>query len=399
MAKTAKGRGAQGAGTIRKKVVTRNGKKYQYWEARITTGRDPGTGKQVQRSITGQSQKEVREKMTEMLSAINKGVYQAPNKITVAEWFKEWLETFVAGKVKPYTYTGYDVVIRNHVNPSLGAMQLQTVKGTHIQRMYNKMLEGGTAPKTIKNVGAVMHKAFGVAVKQGMIQLNPCDNAELPPMQQHEIKPLTDADIPAFLQAIEADPMCNAYALCLLAGLREGECLGLSWSQIDFDKQQITISQQLQKDKAKGGDYYIAPFTKSSKPRTIKPPAIAFEYLRREQKRQTANKLHTGAAWNNPHNLVFTNDLGGNLKIFTFYSHFKKIVTGIGRPDARPHDLRHTAATVAIASGADVKSVQSMLGHATASFTLNVYAHTSEKMMADTADRMQNYYSNLDKKA
>ena len=84
------------------------------------------------------------------------------------------------------------------------------------------------------------------------------------------------------------------------------------------------------------------------------------------------------------------------MKIFTFYSHFKRIAARIGRPDARPHDLRHTAATVAIASGADVKSVQSMLGHATASFTLNVYAHTSEKMMEDTADRMQNYYSTLD---
>ena len=337
--------------------------------------------------------------MNELLNSLTKGTYQAPNKITVEAWFKEWLDTFVAGKVKPYTLAGYDVVIRNHVNPTFGAMQLQAVKGTHIQRMYNKMLDGGTAPKTIKNVGAVMHKAFGVAVKQGMIPLNPCDNAELPAMQQHEIKPLTDSDIPDFLKAIEADPMCNAYALCLFAGLREGECLGLSWSQVDFEKRQITINQQLQKGKAKGQGYYIAPFTKSSKPRTIKPPAIAFEYLKREQKRQAMNKLQAGQMWSNPNDLVFPNETGDNLKIFTFYSHFKRIAASIGRPDARPHDLRHTAATVAIASGADVKSVQSMLGHATASFTLNVYAHTSEKMMEDTADRMQNYYSNLDKKA
>ena len=270
MAKTAKSRGAQGAGTIRKKTVTRNGKKYQYWEARITTGRDPGTGKQIQRSISGQTQKEVREKMTNALNEINRGTYQAPNKITVEEWFKEWLETFVAGTVKPYTYSGYDAVIRNHVNPALGAMQVQAVRGTHIQRMYNSLLSNGAAPKTIKNIGAVMHKAFSVAVKQGMIPVNPCDNAELPAAQQHEIRPLTDADIPAFLQAIEADPMCNAYALCLFAGLREGECLGLSWGQVDFEKQQITVNQQLQREKAKGGEYYIAPFTKSSKPRTIR---------------------------------------------------------------------------------------------------------------------------------
>lgn len=389
-------RAAQGAGSLRKKIVTRNGKTYEFWEGRIEI---PSEGKRVQRSITGKTQKEVRQKMNELLNSLDKGTYQAPHKITVSEWFKEWLDTFVEGKKKPYTVAGYDVVIRNHVNPNLGQMQLQAVRGTHIQRMYNKMLDNGTAPKTIKNVGAVMHKAFSVAVKQGMISVNPCDNAELPPMQQHEIKPLTDADIPVFLQAIETDPMCNAYALCLFAGLREGECLGLSWAQVDFEKRSITINQQLQKGKSKGQGYYIAPFTKSNKPRTIKPPAIAFDYLKREQKRQAANRLQAGQMWDNAHNLVFTNETGGNLKIFTFYSHFKRIAASIGRPEARPHDLRHTAATVAIASGSDVKSVQSMLGHATASFTLNVYAHTSEKMMEDTADRMQNYYSNLDKKA
>jgi integrase len=81
--------------------------------------------------------------------------------------------------------------------------------------------------------------------------------------------------------------------------------------------------------------------------------------------------------------------------VSTFYKGFKRLLKEMGRPDARPHDLRHTAATVAIASGADIKSVQSFLGHATASFTLNVYAHTSEKMMEDTAARVQNYYDQL----
>ncbi|MBQ3404761.1 MAG: tyrosine-type recombinase/integrase [Oscillospiraceae bacterium] len=85
------------------------------------------------------------------------------------------------------------------------------------------------------------------------------------------------------------------------------------------------------------------------------------------------------------------------LSLFTFYNRFKKIAASIGRPDARPHDLRHTAATVAIANGADIKSVQDMLGHATASFTLNVYAHTSEQMMKDTAARVQSYYDGIRK--
>ena len=125
------------------------------------------------------------------------------------------------------------------------------------------------------------------------------------------------------------------------------------------------------------------------------PPMIAFDYLKAKRKRQLANQLAAGTLWDNADNLVFTNELGRHLAIFTFYNAFKKIVASIGRPDARPHDLRHTAATVVIASGADIKSVQSPLDHATASFTLNVYAHTSERMMADTASRVQGYYDSL----
>ena len=79
-------RAAQGAGTIRKKTVIRNGKEYTYWEARITTGRDPGTGKQVQRSFTGKTQKEVREKMQAAAVAVNTGTYITPQKMTVGQW-------------------------------------------------------------------------------------------------------------------------------------------------------------------------------------------------------------------------------------------------------------------------------------------------------------------------
>ena len=164
---------------------------------------------------------------------------------------------------------------------------------------------------------------------------------------------------------------------------------------MDFEARRITISQQLQHEKKKGAAYYIAPSTKSGKPRQIEPPEIAFQYLRAERKRQAENRLAAGELWSNPDNLVFTDEMGGHLAISTFYKTFKRIAASIGRPDARPHDLRHTAATVAIASGADIKSVQDLLGHATASFTLNVYAHSSDQMKKDTAARMQSYYDNL----
>lgn len=388
-------KGAKGGGTIRKKTVTRSGKEYTYWEARVTTGRDPGTGKQLQRSITGKTQKEVREKLQAVAVDISRGTYQAPNKITVSAWMEEWLNTFCANKVKPLTLQSYAAIIKNHIVPALGAVELQAVRGTQIQKLYNSMTRAGLSGKTVKNVSAVLHKAFSVALKQGIIAANPCDAAELPKVEHKEIRPLADSEIPRFLAAIDGSPMRNAFALCLFAGLREGECLGLSWKQVDFERGRITVSQQLQREKARGGRYYIAPSTKSGKPRTIEPPRIAFEYLRAERVKQLENRFKAGPMWSNPDDLVFTDEAGGHYAIHTFYKRFKAIAASIGRPDARPHDLRHTAATVAIASGADVKSVQELLGHATATFTLNVYAHTSEQMMKDTAARVQSYYDSM----
>ena len=101
--------------------------------------------------------------------------------------------------------------------------------------------------------------------------------------------------------------------------------------------------------------------------------------------KQLENRLKAGPVWSNRDDLVFTDETGKHYAIHTFYKRFKAIATSIGRPDARPHDLRHTAATVAIASGADIKSVQDLLGH----------ANTSEQMMKDTAARVQSYYDGI----
>jgi len=388
-------RNAAGSGSLRKRVRTIQGVEYVYWEGSVSVGHDPATGKLIRKTISGKTQKEVRQKMQDIISDVNHRKYQDPSKTTVAEWMAEWLETYCKNKVKPLTFQSYEAIIKNHIANTIGAVRLQDVTGADVQRVYNVMIENGKSGKTCKNVGAIMHKAFSMACKQHKISFNPVDAAELPSSTKREITPLLDNEIPVFLKAIDDSPFRNAYALCLFAGLREGECLGLDWDDVDFQKGTITVRQQLQKEKKKDGKYYIMDTTKSGKPRTIKPPPLCFDYLRDEQTKQLSNRLRAGKAWDNPDNLVFTDALGKHLIPMTFYRHFKKIVTEIGRPDARPHDLRHTAATIALSMGADIKSVQDLLGHATASFTLDVYAHSTDRMRQDTANRVQNYYDNL----
>ena len=124
------------AGSIRQRPDGR-------WEARVTVGTNPGTGKPIRRSLYGNTQKEVRQKMTTVLRELDSGTYQAPNRITVAEWMDEWLNVFCANKVKPSTYHSYQSSIRLYINPVIGAMPLQSVRGSHVQGIYNKMLDAG----------------------------------------------------------------------------------------------------------------------------------------------------------------------------------------------------------------------------------------------------------------
>ena len=119
--------------------------------------------------------------------------------------------------------------------------------------------------------------------------------------------------------------------------------------------------------------------------------------LRAEKVAQAERRLKAGSAWHNKYNLVFTNEVGENLAINTVYKNFKKIAEIVGRPDARVHDLRHTFAVMSLQEGDDVKTVQSNLGHATASFTLDVYGHVSEKMKKDSAARMEAFIESVKK--
>ena len=119
------------------------------------------------------------------------------------------------------------------------------------------------------------------------------------------------------------------------------------------------------------------------------------DILKEVRKKQLLNKMHLGSAWENEWDLVFVNGEGRYITPQTAYKRFKAIAEKIGRADARFHDLRHTYATNSIQEGDDLKTVQHNLGHATASFTLDVYGHVSEKMKSDSANRAQALFDRI----
>jgi len=125
------------------------------------------------------------------------------------------------------------------------------------------------------------------------------------------------------------------------------------------------------------------------------PAPWVMQLLRNRKLQQYEHKEKAGAAWSNPLNLVFTNDLGGNLIPQTVVRNFKEIVATIGRSDARFHDLRNSYAVASLRFGDDIKNVQGNLGHSTAAFTLDVYGHVTYQMQEASAGRMQAYINDI----
>lgn len=405
------GRSARGTGTIRKKAVTRNGKKYEYWEARYTAGVDPGTGKQIQRSITGKTQKEVAQKLRDATAAIDNGTYTAPNKQTLGQWLDTWIETYCGG-VKPRTLEIYKTDIRVHIKPAMGALRLEALNTQTIQAFYNRLTKEGReirtkdkrgkvtvtrgplSAKTVKNIHGVLHKALQQAVLLGMLRFNPAEACTIPRQEKKELAPLDDEQIAAFLTAIQKSDMKALLTVTLFTGMREGEVLGLMWDCVDFKAGTITINNQLQRYREDGGGVYRLSVPKNSKGRTITPAASVMDLLKQHRAAQAAQRLRAGKLWEDS-GFVFTDDLGHHLTNSAVYRAFKRAAAEIGRPDARFHDLRHSYAVAAIRSGDDIKTVQENLGHATAAFTLDVYGHVTAQMREASAARMDAYFKNV----
>lgn len=382
-------RNTNGSGSIRQLCV--NGKKY--WQARITVGYDPGTGKQIQRSITGKTKAEVAQKMREITVEVDHDDYVAPNKMTVSEWLDIWSENYLSN-IKESTAYHYRASIRNHLKPALGAIRLDELKPFHIQKLYNDMMKvKHSSPKTVKNVSSVLHSALKQAQKEGHIRKNPCDACVLPRCEKPEIFPFDETEIRLFLEMIQGHKFENLFIFTLFTGLREGEICGLRWENVNWERGTIIVNRQLQKERRKGGEYQFVS-VKNSRKRVIAPAPYVMDILRKQQAEQQRLRDAAGDAWMDL-DLVFTNEVGRYLVGTTVYENLKAIVIEMGRPDFTFHDLRHSFAVASITAGDDIKTLQGNLGHATASFTLDVYGHVTEQMRKASSQRMEQYIADI----
>lgn len=383
-------RNANNSGTIRQRSDGR-------WEGRVTVGINPGTGKPMRKSIYGATQKEVRQKMQKVLVEVDEGTYTAPSKLTVKQWCETWLEEY-NGDVKSTTVDRYRSDLRNHIIPALGAVKLNALTPSAVQKFYNGLqrAEKPLSPKTIKNVHGVLHQAMKQAVRLGYVRMNPTEACTLPRIEKAQISPLDAPDIKKLIDTLGDDVYDTLLKVDIFTGLRESEILGLQWSCVDFSRGTITVEKQLSRPRHTGEVYRFTSL-KNDKPRTIQPAPYVMQLLRQQRHRQLEQRIQAGSLWDEcgVSDLVFTTETGKYLNYNVVQRHLKKTLHAAGLPDKRFHDLRHTYAVTSLQAGDDVKTVQENLGHHTAAFTLDQYGHVTETMREASARRMERFINGL----
>ena len=292
--------------------------------------------------------------------------------------------------------------IETHLKPALGAIRLTDLRPHQIQALYNRLLRSsknpdGLSPKSIKNLHGVLHRALKQAVMVGYLRSNPADACILPRTEKREVSFLEEDGIKALLKAIEGHRLEREYRVDLFTGLRQGEILGLTWDCVDFEHGMIRITRQLVQPRRKGESFRFGTL-KNDKPRTLTPAPFVMNVLREHRAEQLDQKKKAGIVWDDSGfpNLVFTYPDGRHLSQPAVWKILQKILTEAGLEAHRFHDLRHTYVVNAFRAGDDVKTVQQNAGHYSAAFTLDRYAHVTETMRLESANRMQRFIEELE---
>lgn len=343
-----------------------------------------------QHSLYGSTKAIVKDKLAAKRTEIVQGTAITETDLTVAQWGKEWLETFKTNRVKHSTMENYECHFRLHIMPYIGNIKLKELTTLHVQRVYLRLEKEGLSPKSIRDVHGMLHGMLDKALTMDMIRKNVSESCELPKVQKHDMHPLTATEVGQFMQMAKDDDYYNMMRFDFFTGLRESELIGLTWDCVDFEHCTLRVYRQFVRI-ASGPDKGTMMFTplKNGKERTIALTPSALRVLHDAKRLQSEQRLRAGGLWENEHNMIFTRANGHFVRFKTLYVHFKNIVKAMGRPEVRFQDVRHTYATLSIQSGVDIKTLSESLGHATVAFTLDVYGHVNEDMRRQAADKLE----------
>jgi integrase len=379
-------------GTIRERSPGR-------WLVRYSPEADPATGKRHRINVTVEGDRKAAEKeLRRLLKTVDDGVHVDPARISVRELMDRWLEA-IRPEVAPTTHERYAQIVSHYLGPALGNLQLAKLAPVHIQKCYSDLAQGGRrdgkpgglAPRTRRQVHAVLSSALTRAVELQLLARNPAEvfKKRQPRVERHEMTTLSIDQSQHLLASLRHSRVYWPVLLALFTGMRRGEILALRWRNVDLDRGIVRVVESLEQTKA---GLRLKP-PKNGKTRAITLPTFVVEELRRLKREQGERLLMLGISQDGATLLCDRAD-GQPLQPRSLTHEFTVL---IGRlkdlPRVRFHDLRHSHATQLLSAGVHPKIAQERLGHSTITTTMDIYSHVTEQMHEDAAVKIDAAYS------
>ena len=279
-----------------------------------------------------------------------------------------------------------------YIKPQLGHKQMSLITGQDIQRMYRRLKQEGRihedfdngnelSDSTVNHIHTMLHGDLKDAVQAHIIPKNPTEGPTAPRPNYKPKRILNEQELDTFMETIRKDDVWYEFFYTeLMTGLRRGEICGLMWKDFDDKKGTLKVCRTLHSKKM--GVFALGDTKTSKGTRTIILPQSIVELLRQRKKRAISQ-------WIFPH--PTSPELPVNPE--SAYRQLKVLLQQAGLPDIRFHDLHHTFATLALQNGVDIKTVSGMLGHFSAGFTLDTYAHVTTSAKREAAKTMGNILS------
>jgi integrase len=388
------------------------------WHGYVTTG-VKADGSLDRRHRTGRTEAEVTRKVQELERQRDAGqVAKAGRTPTVAAWMRLWLDTIAPRTASELTIEStYRPKVERWIAPRIGQHRIDRLRPEHLDALYLALAKEGLSSKTVLMVHQLISRAYKMAVRRGVVARNVASLVDPPTHREAEMQPLTEAEARRILAVASGTRNGARWSVALALGLRQCEALGLRWRHADLDRGEIRVLQLKRSLYRHGcadphacglghhgascrpdctlharycptrvGGQWTFREPKGGKARTVVIPPPLLPVLQAQRVAQLEERLAAGETWQD-WDLVFARRDGRPIDASDDWAEWKKITAAAGVKDSRPHDARHTAATLLLEQGVDIRVVQEILGHSTLAVTRR-YTHVTNRLARDAAERM-----------
>ncbi|WP_405658187.1 tyrosine-type recombinase/integrase [Streptomyces sp. RK9] len=381
------------------------------WHARVPMGYKDN-GEPYRRHITRKTRTKLVEEVRRLEKQRDEGAAKQPGKPwTVEKWLLHWVENIAKPVVSENTYDGYEVAVRVHLVPGIGKHRIDRLEPEHLESLYRRMQAGGSKAGTAHQAHRTARTALGEAVRRGHASKNAAALAKPPRVEEDEdeVEPYSVEEVQRLLLEVSRLRNSARWMLALALGLRQGETLGLRWSDVDLDNEYLKLRRNRLRPKYAHGCGKEEPCgrkagycparvnvrreTKNTKSRAgrraVPLPGPLVVMLRSHADEQGRERKAAGDLWTESE-YVFTKRLGGPLSPNTDYHDWKDLLQAAAVRDGRLHDARHTAGTVLMLLGVPDRVIDQIMGWEPggAARMRARYLHVTDPMLKEAARKV-----------